>query len=122
MPPDDSETNVRQLTNGPQPDDYQSFVARIENVQADIDAIDARHKENKLPFKNDIKEIYDEAQEIGIDKKALKAVVSKRRKLLKAQQAFERLDMASQAVAISIESALGPFAETELGKAAIAAQ
>lgn len=118
----DDESNVRTLTNGPKPEDYQSFVERIEFVQRDIDAADAKHKENKQPFRDDMKEIYAEAEVAGVSKKALRHVVGKRRKLLKAKQDFDKLDIADRSDAVSIELALGPFLDTPLGQAAIAAQ
>lgn len=112
---------VVHLSNGPKPEDYQSFVERIEFVQRDIDAADARHKENKAPFKSDMKEIYEEAKSLGISKAALRHVVGKRRKLLKAKEAFEKLDLVDRSEAVSIELALGPFLDTELGQAAVEA-
>lgn len=118
----EGEHTERQVTNGPKPADYQAFVDRYEYVQSEIDDIDARVKEEKLPFKNDMKAILDEAEEIGIDKKALKAVISKRRKLKRAQAAYDKLDMMSKASAETIEVALGPFLNTPLGQAAAAAQ
>jgi uncharacterized protein (UPF0335 family) len=117
----EAEETVVHLTNGPQPADYQRYVERIENVQADIDAIDEKKKRDKEPFQHDIKALYDEAEAVGINKKALKHVVAKRRKLLKAKQAFENLDLVDRSDAVSIEAALGPFAETELGQAAVTA-
>lgn len=113
-----SDSAVVNLTNGPKPADYQQFVDRIESLQQDKDIIDARAKEDKAPINQDIAEIYDEAEEAGISKKALKHVVRKRRTLLKAHQAFEKLDISDRSDAVTIEDALGPFITTELGQAA----
>lgn len=113
-----TEEQLETITNRLKPKDYKRFVERIENLQGDIDAVDAQAKLDKAPIREDMAEVYKEADESGLDKKALKAVISKRRKLKKAHATFDKLDISEKSNALTIEAALGPFIDTPLGQAA----
>lgn len=115
---DDTEGKVIQLTNALKPDQVKPFVDRVEQSQADIDAIMEKARKNCQPFRDGIKEIIKEAAEAGLEKKIFRAVISKRRKLRNAEAAYDHLDMIQKDGAVSIEAALGPFIDTPLGQAA----
>lgn len=109
---------MTELTNGPQPDYYRKIVARIENVYEHLDQISDEAKEKKKPWQQDMTDIYLEADDAGIDVKALKAAIRRRRHALKAKRIYENLDLAERSNVVSIEAALGPFIDTPLGQAA----
>ena len=78
-----------------------SIISRIENLETEKQAVS-----------EDIREVYNEAHGNGFDKKAIRAIIKMRK-----QDADER---AEQAAIIDLyASALGMFATTPLGAAAI---
>lgn len=79
----------------------KSIIERVENVAAEIQA-----------KREDIKQIYAEAEGNGLDKKALKAIVAQRK-----QDAAKREEL--QQVIDTYLNALGELADTPLGRSAI---
>jgi uncharacterized protein (UPF0335 family) len=66
-----------------------------------------------------IKDIYAEAKESGIPRKELRLVVEERESTRKLAAKFAELEADEQATVEMIRDALGPFADTPLGAAAL---
>lgn len=79
----------------------KNLVDRIENIEIEIGGL-----------QEDRKTIYQEAKDAGVDTKALKAVIR-----IRKQNATER--ETHETIVQSYLAALGDYASTELGKAAI---
>lgn len=93
--------------------DLKSFVERIENVQADIDAIAEAKKEEQAPLRDDMKELKREAADAGIARKELNSILAQRKDLKKAQARRSKLDEDQQA---TFDSYIGDLKDTPLGK------
>lgn len=68
------------------------FVDRVLNVQADIDAIMDKAKEECEPLREDIKVIKGEALDAGFQKKVFNTYISRRKDLLKIEKRRMNLD------------------------------
>lgn len=97
---------------------YEGWVHRIETIQGEIDAISEQAKEDKAPHRQDMAQVYKDAEKESIDVKALKAVIRRRRKIQAAKDILDKLDISERSNALTIEEALGPFLDTPLGGAA----
>lgn len=98
----------------------KGFVERIELLEDDLQKAQERFKdETATPIKNDIKNIYDEAKAEGLTKKAIKAVVTARKKERQAELARKKLDIADQDTFDNIRLALGDLADLPLGEHAL---
>lgn len=107
-------------TNGYDKEKTKNFVARIESLHADIASIMGSALNECKGVHADIKLVYDEAKEIaGIPKKALKRVIKARALERKAAEVREELEGEDQDSFDNIRLALGDFASTELGQAAL---
>lgn len=93
--------------NGFDPEKTRSFVERIEELQAEIDDIMAKAKDEAAPLREDIGEVKKEAHESGLPRKELNAAISKRRLLKKAEAIRANLSEEQQDNLDKIEQALG---------------
>lgn len=82
----------------------KAIIERVENVDAEIDG-----------KKEDIKQIYAEAEGNGLDKAAIKAIVARRKKQRKNKDKLAE----REAIIDNYMVALGEFANSPLGQAAI---
>lgn len=82
-------------------DHLRAFVERIERLE-----------EEKASLASDIKEVYAEAKSNGFDTKALRKIVSMRKK-----EEHQRLE--EEAILATYMAALGMLADTPLGEAAL---
>ena len=87
-----------------------------ENIRAIVDRI-VRLEEEKQSLSTDIKAIYQEARSAGFEPKAVKIAVKREMETAEQKAARE----AVEAEAALILAALGEFAGTPLGKAAVQA-
>lgn len=100
------------------PDQVKSYVARIENLHADISKIMMGALSECKAVHGDIKEVYQEAKdEVGLPKKELKRVVKARALERKAAEVREGLEAEEQDNFDRIRLALGDLADTPLGQA-----
>jgi uncharacterized protein (UPF0335 family) len=107
-------------TNGYQPAILQNYVDRIERLYADIDAVMLKARKNCTPFRDDIKEVINEAAEKhSIPKRELRAVISKRRKLQQAEKVTDALNAEQKETFEQLCHALGMLKDTPLGQAAL---
>jgi uncharacterized protein (UPF0335 family) len=65
----------------------EHFLKRIERIYVDLDSAKSSHMAEAKNLRNDIKEIYTEARDAGLDVPALKGLV-KYRRLERKQQAI----------------------------------
>jgi uncharacterized protein (UPF0335 family) len=95
------------------------YLERIENLLAALESERGKYMAACKPIREDIADIYTEAKDQGVAKKALAGLV-KYRELEKRQQAIgDGLDIADQSDYESLVAALGDFGKTELGKAVL---
>lgn len=98
----------------------QEFVSRIENLHGDIEKEKSEFMLRVKALRGDIKEVLEEAQEKGLPKKPLRALIKQRGLERKAQAARDDLeDMADQSAFDSMKEALGELADLPLGQAAM---
>ncbi len=96
----------------------EPFVERVENVQADIDAIMEEAKAKCSPLAEDIKNIKNEAAQAGFRKKPLNALIAHRKHIIKANAIRAKLDEDQQDDYDQMKNALGMLADLPLGQAA----
>lgn len=100
-------------TPGTNSADAQGYVKRIETLLFEIDRLREAHQEDCKPYRDDIKSIYDEAKDHGVDPKALRAVVRYRGLERKQQKIEDDLDSAERHLFDQLVVQLG-----DLGRAA----
>ena len=107
--------------NGYDPAILGAFNARIERLHDDLATEKGESMSRCRIIHQDIDAVLAEAKNAGIPKKEFKAVIKKRTLLAKAEAI--RADLEGEGVDTfdQIEFALGKFAETELGAAALQA-
>jgi hypothetical protein len=97
------------------------FVKSIENIQNEIDAINAEAQLKCQPHREDMKQVKkDMKDDLGIPLKAFNAVVAARRAEAKAEGHREKLSTDHKDSYDQIRHALGDLADTPLGEAALA--
>ncbi len=97
----------------------QPFLTRIENLLGDLDSLRGKYMSDCEVVREDIKEVYAEAKEAGVPTRALKGLV-KYRKLERDQDKIaDGFDLDEQSAYESLVGALGDFADTALGRAAV---
>ncbi len=99
----------------------KSYVERIETCLKAIVFEQEKARELIKPLREDVNEILTEAESNGLTKKSIRAVVKARALAMKADAAREALDIADRDTFDRIRLALGDYADTELGGAALAA-
>lgn len=105
--------------NSASADSMADFVKRIENLEAEKLREKMTYMERARRITEQQKEIYDEAKDEGVSKKALRAVVKVRDHERKAEGLREDLEDDDAASFDDIRSALGDYADTPLGAAAV---
>jgi uncharacterized protein (UPF0335 family) len=103
------------------PDVADRYVQRIEQLLDDIATLQAENAERCQNIREDIKEIYHDAREAGLAPKPLKALIRVRELSRKAHAVRKKLDLDQLSEFEQLVEALGEFAETPLGGAALAA-
>lgn len=99
------------------------FVGRIENLHADLEKEKSAYMLACKALREDIKEVLNEAQEKGLPKKPLKAIVKQRALEKKVAACRDDLDDIDHLSAFDImKAALGDLADLPLGQAAMGAQ
>lgn len=108
--------------NRPTPSEAASFVCRFEEIEAEIAAEKSKFMLACKAIRARQRELLDDAKSQGVAKGVVKAVAKARKFEAKARDAmaeFEEDD--DRAYAADIAKALGPFAGTPLGAAAVGA-
>ncbi|MCK9994503.1 MAG: hypothetical protein Dbin4_03023 [Alphaproteobacteria bacterium] len=99
------------------------FVARIENLHADLEKEKSAYMLACKALREDIREVLEEAQEKGLPKKPLRAIVKQRALEKKAAACRDDLEDSDHLSAFDImKAALGDLADLPLGQAAMGAQ
>lgn len=120
--PEDTGNGVSAFRgNGYDPVILGSFNQRIESLYGDLATEKGESMARCRAIHQDIDEVLKEAKNAGIPKKEFKAVIKKRTLLAKAEEIRADLEGESVDTFDQIEFALGKFAETELGAAAVQA-
>ena len=112
---------ARPGLNGLDPDKVKGFVGRVENLHKDLDKLRSEHMLACKDVRGDIKEVIKEAKGEGINAKALKAAIEQRALERKAKEVAHGLDIDEQSQLEQIRAALGEYADTPLGAAAVSA-
>lgn len=105
--------------NGYDPELTREFVDRCEEVQGEIDGIMDAAKAKCAPLREDVAAIKKEANDKGLPRAELNAVLRKRRLLRKADGVRGSLSENQQDNFDQLEQALGMLSDTPLGKAAL---
>jgi uncharacterized protein (UPF0335 family) len=103
------------------PDIADNYVQRIEQLHDDIATLQAENAERCQNIREDIKEVYHDARAAGLAPKPLKALIKVRELSRKAHAVRKKLDLDQRAEFEQLVEALGEFAETPLGEAALSA-
>jgi uncharacterized protein (UPF0335 family) len=105
--------------NGYDPQILGGFNTRIANLYGDLATEKGESMARCRAIHQDIDAVLKEAKNAGIPKKEFKAVIKKRTLLAKAEEIRADLEGDSVETFDQIEFALGKFAETDLGAAAL---
>ncbi len=112
---------IGSATNGYDKQKVELHVKQIEAKQAEIDEINLDAKESCLPYREELKQIRKKAcKDIGCKAEILNAAVRQRKFERKAGAVRGGLDQDDQSSFDIFMDALGPFANTPLGEAALA--
>jgi len=103
------------------PDVADRYVQRIEQLHDDIATLQAENAERCQNIREDVKEVYHDVFEAGLAPKPLKALIKVRELSRKAHAVRKKLDLDQRAEFEQLVEALGEFAETPLGEAAVLA-
>jgi uncharacterized protein (UPF0335 family) len=101
------------------PDDAKTFVTRIENLHADLEAEKSAYMLRCKSIREDIAEVYGEAVDKNVPKKELRKVVKARELERRAKEQRDQLDADQQETFDQIRFALGDLADLPLGNAAL---
>lgn len=93
--------------------DPKAFLQRIENLIGDIETMRGEYMERVKEVREDIKLVYEEARDQGIEVKALKGLVKYRALERKQDEIADGLDLSEKAAYDNLIMTLG-----ELGRAA----
>ena len=113
---------VSKQTNGIDADLAKAYVARVENLHADLESRKGKYMAECKTVREDITEVYAEAKAEGIPAKALKAEVKTREFDRKKAKLKDSLDIDEMAAFEQLEEALGGLVDLPLGQAAMDAQ
>jgi uncharacterized protein (UPF0335 family) len=97
------------------------YVQRIEQLLDDIATLRAENAERCEIIREEVKEIYLDAREAGLAIKPLKALIRVRELSRKQHAVRKKLDPDQLSEFEQLVEALGEFAETPLGEAAVLA-
>lgn len=107
------------LSNGYDGEKIKAYVEKIEAYFAEMESSKGAHMKRCREIRDSIDVVYEEAKALGIPKKALRTHVKLRQLEAKKEQLVEKLgdDEVDEFQAMS--EALGEFAATPLGMAAL---
>jgi hypothetical protein len=105
--------------NGFRPEAAKEFVARVERLLDDLASEKGEYMRKAKAIREDIQLVIDDAEAAGIPKKELKAVIKTRELETRAAAIRDDLEGDAQSVFDMIRAALGDFADTPLGQAAL---
>lgn len=106
--------------NGPSQEESEQVVRSIEGYMQDLRSEKALYMNRCKPIHEAIKDTIEDAVKTkGFDKKALKVTVKQRDYLRKMEELENELDEVTQTALDRLQSQLGTFADSPLGKAAI---
>lgn len=100
-------------------DEMASYINRLEELDDELMREKMAYMERARRIQENKKQVLDEAKDAGLSKKAVKAVVKVRDLERKAEAAREDLEDDDAAVFDDIREALGDFADSPLGAAAV---
>lgn len=95
------------------------FIERIQNLHGDLESERGSYMAACKKIREDIKEVLAEAESEGFDKKVIKAIVKEIELFEKIKRLPDGFDMDTQSQYEALSSALGAFADTALGQAAL---
>lgn len=93
----EAEADIELRGNGFDPELLAGVITRIEDLQAEIDAINLVAREKAQPFRDDIAAIKREAVDAGIGRTELGALLRKCRFEYRAVHVSDSLDLAERA-------------------------
>lgn len=111
---------MAKKANGYSQDQIKRFVSQVENLQDEIDKVMDAAKEECQPHREEMRQVFKDAGEEGINVKALRKAVAARRAEKKVEKAREELKTLDRDAYDAIRHLLGDLEETPLGKAALA--
>jgi hypothetical protein len=106
--------------NGPTQEETEEVVQAIEGYMADLLSEKALYMSRCKPLHEAIKDTIEDAVKTkGFDKKALKVGVKQREYLRKMEKLENELDEVTQTALDRLQSQLGTFSDSPLGRAAM---
>ena len=112
-------TKQSPQTNGINAELGKSYVARVENLEAQIESERGQYMAKAKAIRSDIKDVITDAKADGIPKAALKAIVADRRLERRRKKIADGLDIDTGAAFEQLKEALGDYGSTPLGTAAV---
>jgi uncharacterized protein (UPF0335 family) len=111
---------MTERPNGPTQEESEDVVRTIEGYMADLKSEKALYMNRCKPLHEAIKDTIEDAVKTkGFDKKALKVSVKQREYLRKMEELENELDEVTQTALDRLQSQLGTFSDSPLGKAAM---
>lgn len=98
-----------------------SFVDRYEELEAQVATKRSEFMLACKKIREEQKELLDDAKSQGVAKKIVKAIAEARKLEAKAKAKLDDLEDDDRTFAVDIRKALGDFADSPLGQAAVAA-
>jgi uncharacterized protein (UPF0335 family) len=108
-----------QLKNRASPEEAASFVDKFEEFEAKVLESKMAHLERCRKIRQEQKELLDDAKSQGVAKQVVRNVVKARELERKAKALEEDLEDDNREMFIDIRKALGDFADSPLGAAAV---
>jgi uncharacterized protein (UPF0335 family) len=106
-------------TNGFKGDLLRGYINRVENMETEIGSVMGTAMREVKTLRDDIKEIFSEAKENGVPTKALKAELKLRKLDRDKNKVIAGLAEEDADTLELIQEALGDFASSPLGAAAV---
>jgi uncharacterized protein (UPF0335 family) len=107
-------------TNGFDKEKTQGFVGQIEGFMTVLASERGLYMNRCRAIRESIGDVYEAAKDAGLDRKALKHEIKARERDRKSVEEFENLEADQRDQVELIRDALGDFAGTPLGQAAMA--
>ena len=106
--------------NGPSEEETTRIIGQIERHMAELREEKALYAARCKPLHEAIKDVVDHAvASMGFDRKALKVTVRQRELVRKMERLEDDLDAVTQTALDRLQSHLGHFADSPLGRAAM---
>jgi hypothetical protein len=112
--------NANANTNSPSEENVQAAVANIEQLYADLASERGIYMSKCKKIRGVMEDDYKSAANLGISKKLLKKIVKERELERKIAAITEGLEPDEQSEIDMLKEKLGEFANTPLGKSALA--